>query len=948
MKGQLNMKKRLVSLVLVIMMLFGMVSCQALESFIGYENLDQEYLDKYYPGMYPNTGDNGNGGNTGDSGNGGSGSGNTVANTHKPGTEEIEGYNRITFFWYNKNAKIDKCDIWVWWDGQDGKGWEWTLHENGYYCATFQVPDNVTEVGFIPRKDCTEPGGTSWGSASKDCGEDDLFATIEGPDTFIYLKGGRSDPNQYHSYDGGKTLQVIQKFNVAGMVDQNTIEYFVTPAVKLKDLSQVKVYQDGKELKVTKVNSLNKSTQNGKITVEEKLDVTKSYTLVIDGYGEKAVSPTKIFDTDYFAENFHYDGTDLGAYINKDGTTTFKVWAPTASKVVLNLYKDGAKDQFDDSDKHVEMTRGDKGVWYYTTEAPHGTYYTYTVSTSVGTQETADPYAKAAGVNGDRGMVVDLSLTDPIGWESDNGKTFSINSYSEAIIWEIHIRDFSNLIDFGSDEANEKYQGKYLAFTQGGLVNEHGEPVGIDYLKKLGVNYVHLLPSYDYATVKEQDPDSGFNWGYDPKNYNVPEGSYSTDPYNGAVRINEYKQMVQALHNAGIGVIMDVVYNHTFDKNASFNKIVPNYYYRYKANGANSSGSGCGNDTASERYMYGKFMVESISYWQQEYHLDGFRFDLMGLHDMDTMQEVEAVVHNYDPEAIIYGEGWSMMVNQYAGAVSAHQGNISKITPTNGAIGTIAVFNDTQRVGLKGESDDESKGYITGRGDAFYRSKVLFGVNGGNYAAAGSWWTVKDDMVVNYLSAHDNSTLWDKLTISVGNLPVETRLAMNRLGATILFTSKGAVFFQAGEEMLRTKPNAKAPHGFDHNSYKSSDEVNNLKWDTLTGDSIQSKMVEYYAGLCAIRTGMKIFSNGSYKITEHTNNLGYNIVIKDGKGGEAIVVVNPGSSAMSFGSVPNNYNVICNGSTAGIKSLGKTSGQVSIPAYSACIYVNDVVLNSAK
>ena len=940
------MRNRLLSLLLVAVMLFGMivstVSCQMLEEYVGYENLGQDYLDKYYPDRDQANGDNGtedegnNGGNTGFQGN------------HDPDIKPEEGYNLITFFWNNSRAVVSKCDLWAWYDGDggDGKGYIWKPCSYGYY-VTLKVPADVAEVGFIPRKDCTDPGGTSWGFANKDCGPDDLFATIEGKDTFIYLKGGRNDANQYHSFDGGKTLEVIEKFNIAGIIDRNTIEYFVTPATKLTNISQVKVYDGDKEIAVTKVTSLNKAVQSGKVTVNADLDVNKNYTIVIDGFGEKAVVPTKIFDTKWFAENYHYDGTDLGSTINTDGTTTFKVWAPTASKVVLNLYKDGNKKVNSPEDKKFDMTLGEKGVWSYTAPVGHGTFYTYSVTTSVGTQEAVDPYAKSAGVNGDRGMVIDLSLTNPTGWENDTtiGKTNGIKSYSEAIIWEIHIRDFSNLIDFGSKEANEDYQGKYLAFTQEGLVNANGESVGIDYLKKLGVNYVHLLPSYDYATVDESDPDSGFNWGYDPKNYNVPEGSYSSNPNDGVTRVNEYKQMVQALHDAGIGVIMDVVYNHTFDKNASFNRIVPYYYYRYKANGANSSGSGCGNDTASERYMYGKFMVESINYWQTEYHLDGFRFDLMGLHDVDTMQEVEAVVHTNDPQAIIYGEGWQMMVNAYAGAQSAHQGNIYKIQPTNGAIGTIAVFNDTMRVGLKGEADDRSLGYINGKNDEFFRSKVLFGVNGGDYAKSGSWWTTTTDMVVNYLSAHDNSTLWDKLTVTQSD--VNTRLAMNRLGATILFTSQGIVFFQAGEEMLRTKPNPKYDTGFDHNSYKSSDEINNLKWDTLDSGNMYSNMVDYYAGLCAMRTGMSIFTDfTSFKITEHTNNLGYNVVIKDSRGGEVIVVVNPHGSAMSFGSVPSGYHIICNGSKAGTTSLGTTNGNVSVPAYSACIYVNTQVLNS--
>ena len=955
------MTKRIVSIVLVLMMLLGIcistASCAYLERVVGEENLGEEYMDKYYPDRdkgdgnnSANTnpgGDNGEnqGGNQDGNQGGNQGDENVIPNEHASYAERKEGYNLITFYWYNPLADVSKCDLWTWWDNGGGGAFLWEPCDYGYR-VTLSVPDDITEVGFIPRKNCTEPGGESWGYADKDCGPDDLFATIEGEDTFIYLRGGRNDSNQYHSNDGGKTLTVIKKFNLAGIVNSNTIEYIVTPATKLSRISQVKVMDGDKEIAVTGITNLNKSSTTGKITVDAELDITKNYTVYIEGFGEKEVVSTDIFDSDWFADNYHYDGNDLGSTINGDGTVTYKVWAPTASKVVLNLFKNGGKDESDPSDVSYDMVRGDKGVWSYTAAGGHGTYYTYSVTTSIGTQEAVDPYAKAAGVNGDRGMVVDLSLTDPDGWAADQSFKTGIDSYSDAIVWEIHIRDFSNNIDFGSEEANEKYQGKYLAFTQEGLVNEYGIPVGIDYLKALGVNYVHLLPSYDYATVKEEDPDSGFNWGYDPKNYNVPEGSYSTNPFDGAVRIEEYKQMVMALHEAGIGVIMDVVYNHTFDKNASFNRIVPYYYYRYKANGANSSGSGCGNDTASERYMYGKFMVESVNYWMEEYNLDGFRFDLMGLHDMKTMQKVEAAVHNIDPTAIIYGEGWQMMDNAYPGAVSAHQGNIGQITPTNGAIGTIAVFNDTMRVGLKGESDDKTKGYISG--DLTKRARVIFGVKGGvTVGASGSWWKVNNDMVVNYLSAHDNSTLWDKLAISNGTQSVDMRLKMNRLGATILFTSKGIVFFQAGEEMLRTKPNEKAPNGFDHNSYKSSDEINNLKWDTLKEGSIQYEMFKYYAGLCAIRTSFDIFTdkNASFMVYEHQDNSGYNIIIDDGRGGRAVVVVNPHAYNINF-TLDGSYHMICDGSQAGISSLGVVSGDVSIKGYSACIFVNTQVLNN--
>ncbi len=929
------MTKRILSLFLVVVMLLGIcvstASCAALEEFIGYDNLPEDYMDKYYP--------NGVGGETG----GGSNTGGNENNHHDPDVVREEGHNLITFFWNNPlwvkdPAKLAKCDIWCWWDGGEGGGRMMKQCEYGAM-LTLSVPEDVTEVGFIVRTNCSDPGGTSWGNANKDCGPDDLFATIEGADTFIYLKGGKSDPNQYHSYDGGKTLIPIQKFNLAGMVDTNKIEYIITPATKFTSIDQFKLYDGDREIKITSVSSLDRKSTNGIITVDEELDITKTYTMTLEGFEKsQSVVPTDIFDTDEFAAEYHYDGDDLGAVINGD-KTTFKVWAPTASKVVLNLFESGHEGE---AYKSVDMVKGEKGVWSYTESCGHGTYYTYTVTTSVGTQEAVDPYAKAAGLNGNRGMVVDLDSTDPEGWEEDQSFSTNIDSYSDAIVWEVHVRDFSNTIE------SSEYQGKYLAFTEEGLVNEHGVPVGIDYLKELGVSFVHLLPVYDYATVKEEDPDSGFNWGYDPKNYNVPEGSYSTDPYNGEVRINEFKQMVMALHEAGIGVVMDVVYNHTFDKNASFNRIVPYYYYRYKSNGANSSGSGCGNDTASERYMYGKFMVDSTSYWMDEYNLDGFRFDLMGLHDINTMQAVESAVHKLNPQAILYGEGWTMMQNSYDPTLrAATQDNISRIEATNGGIGAIAVFNDIIRTGLKGESDDASKGYINGKTDDYTRRRVLFGVNGGVGSGAGANWSTPDAMVVNYMSAHDNSTLWDKLTVANGSSSKQTRLAMNRLGATILYVSKGIVFYQAGEEMLRTKPNDKYDTGYDHNSYKSSDEINNLKWNTLKEGSDEYNMFKYYAGLSSIRRSLDIFTDNTvFKTHAHTDNSGFSITIEDGNGGYALVIVNPDQYASISYGLDRSYELICDGVTAGTESLGTHSGSVTVPPLSAYILVTSNLLGN--
>jgi len=828
-----------------------------------------------------------------------------------------EGYNQITFYWSHPGS-IDDCDLWAWWDGKEGSGN--VFHPCAYGGkVVLNIPEDVEQVGFIVRTGCSEPGGSAWGEATKDATSEDRFAVIDGKETFIFLKSG--DAAQYSSNDGGKTLTMIKKFTLAGMIDPHKIQYSLTPKTTISKYSQIKVYEGDKELTVLDITNIGKEVTSGIIEVDETMDISKSYRVVIEGYGEKAVVPTSIFDSDYFIENYTYDGDDLGAVIN-GSNTTFKVWAPTASKVVLNLFTSGHEGTAYES---VEMTKGDRGVWSHTAACGHGTYYTYTVTTSVGTQEAVDPYAKAAGLNGNRGMVVDLSKTNPTGWGADFST--GIKSYSDATIWEVHVRDFSNKI------ADAKYKGKYLAFTERGLVNEHGKSVGIDYLVELGINYVHLLPVYDYATVNEADPDSQFNWGYDPKNYNVPEGSYSTDPYNGEVRIREYKQMVQALHNAGIGVVMDVVYNHTYDANSSFNKIVPYYYYRYTASGANSSASGCGNDTASERYMYGKFMVDSVRYWAEEYDLDGFRFDLMGLHDLATMQEVETAVHTVNPEAIIYGEGWTMG-STIDGSPMANQTQISKIKPSNGAIGGIAVFNDAIRDGLKGSVfNATSKGYISGNGSGSLPS-VLFGIRGGS--GAGASWKVNDAMVVNYMSAHDNNTLWDKLLLSNGSDSVANRLAMNRLGATLLMVSKGTVFFQAGEEMLRTKDG-------DENSYKSSDAINNINWSVLKDGTDEYNMMLFYKDIIRVRNTYGIFKTLNTAVM--SNELGNGraaITLDNHAGAKAMVITNPTGDAMTY-NLNGEWSMVIDG-VAPMSSPKACSGSISIPAYTAVVLLNSAAL----
>ena len=739
---------------------------------------------------------------------------------------------RLTLFWQAAGVDYATCDVWLWFPGKDGHGY---LFEECDYGAkvTVEVPGDVTQVGFIVRRACSDPGGASWGSATKDF-ESDRFAELTGPVTEVYLKEG--DGNQYMSDDGGRTLYQDRKMTMAGIVAMNQIQYFLNPAARIENLSDVRVTVEGRDLAITDLSSLNNSVTTGTLTLAEDLDLTKTVTVEVAGYGSVTALPTRVFDSPDFEALYTYNGDDLGATLTETGTA-FRLWAPTASAVLLRLYESG---EGGEPIRELAMARGDQGVWSVEAEGcGSGTYYTFLVATAAGEQETVDPYARAAGVNGNRGMVVSLPETDPEGFENDTFLS-TLGAYNEAVIWEVHVRDFSNTV------ATSRYPGKYLAFTEHGLTNESGEPVGIDYLTDLGITHVHLQPVYDFATVDESSSAPQFNWGYDPKNYNVPEGSYATDAFHGEVRITEFKRMVQALHEAGLGVVMDVVYNHTYDTDSCLNRTVPYYYYRLDGSGSFSNGSGCGNETASERAMFRKYMVDSVSYWAREYHVDGFRFDLMALHDVQTMQEIERAVHAINPHALLYGEGWTGGTSPLRDNIRANQANIHLITASEGAIGAVAVFNDATRDGLKGSVfNAKEKGYISGLVNKGTAQQVIFGLTGGQRNAMVSWGVEKGG-VINYMSCHDNHTLFDRLEASCGDTAPASRLKMNRFGASIILLGQGVPFFLAGEEMLRTK-------GGDGNSYASSDEVNNLRWDALSPDSDALALRNFYRDLINLR-----------------------------------------------------------------------------------------------
>lgn len=673
--------------------------------------------------------------------------------------------------------------------------------------------------------------------------------------------------------------------------------------------------------------------------MEEELELSKAYDISMEGYEGTTVSMNRIIGSSYFDDAFTYDGNDLGATYTKE-KTGFKVWAPTASEVSLNLYEQGDGDNLIET---VPMTMGDKGVWSCEKQGDlNGVYYTYSVKNGTKTSEAVDLYARTTGVNGNRGMVVDLKATDPEGFDSDTRPAFT--NPTDAVIYELHIRDLSSDASSGISNA-----GKFLGLTETGTTNADGLATGIDHIKDLGVTHVQILPSYDYATVDETKLDTPqFNWGYDPKNYNVPEGSYSTDPYHGEVRINEMKQMVQALHRNGIRVNMDVVYNHTFNiEDSNFQKTVPDYYYR-KVGDKYSNASGCGNETASDHAMVRKYIVDSVVYWATEYHIDGFRFDLMAVHDIDTMNAVRAALDEIDPSIMVYGEGWTGGDCAIPTSQQALKANMAKID-------RVGAFSDDIRDGIKGSVfDAQDKGFISGK-DGMEES-IKFGIVAAtphpqvltykNDKGAKSW-AAQPGQSINYISCHDNLTFWDKLAISNADDSEETRIRMNKLGSAIILTSQGVPFFQAGEELLRSKPSATVEGGFDENSYTSPDSTNSIKWADKA-DVMDT--YEYYKGLIAFRKAhpalrmavtADIQGNLTFMSGLDANVVGYTIANNaNGDTAEKITVIfNGNENAVDVALPAGTWEICVNDRTAGTASVGTAEGTVSVAGISAMVLV---------
>lgn len=632
-----------------------------------------------------------------------------------------------------------------------------------------------------------------------------------------------------------------------------------------------------------------------------------------------------------------YAGEDLELTINPNDIS-FALWSPMAEAVKINLYP---TDRNSAPVETVNMTKGENGVWRAKVDKKYMNYfYTFQV-TANGKQlsETPGVWAKAVGTNGQRAAIIDLSSTNPVGWETDKGPV--VKNINDAVIYEMHHRDFS--IDPSSGIV---HKGKFLALTEEGTHTPAGSATGIDHLKELGVTHIHILPSYDYNSVDEANLNSNqYNWGYDPFNYNAPEGSYSTDPAKPATRIREMKEMIKTLHDNGIGVVMDVVYNHTANNDDSnFSLTAPGYYYRHRPDGSYSDASGCGNETASERQQMRDFIVNSVKYWAKEYHIDGFRFDLMAIHDTETMNQVAAALKEINPSIFVYGEGWTAGDSPLPVDQRALKENVAKMEG-------IAVFSDDIRDAIKGHySNAEDKGFATGKPGN--EETVKIGIvastahpqvdyskgNNSKFAYASS-----PTQIINYVSCHDDLTLTDKLAKSMPDATPEERMRAAKLAQTIVFTSQGTPFMFAGEEVFRDKKGV-------HNSYKSPDSINAINWDMKTTNADQ---FNYYKELIKLRkdhpafrmtTAQDIAKNIVFDKVKENNLISYSI--KNNANGddwkEIKLVFNGGDEDVTVNIPKGNWIVVAEDGQINAEGLGTSKGgKTKVPHRSALILARE-------
>lgn len=744
--------------------------------------------------------------------------------------------DELIVHYYRYDDDYTDWSIWLWQDGISGVEVQFDSQDSYGKVATIDLSDNnfviTQDIGIIIAQI------PEW---NKDIDMDryiDLSQPNGAGEVHAYLLQGEEFISYVDTDQPGCNPDIPSPYLCAQQLRSGLVDAYFDGSLNLRfvstesvDASDISVYRDTTEVGFSGFVS----GSSGTLTLNQTVDVSDVYTIEIDYNGtlvEQVVRVNADYDSALFATAYHYDGP-LGIDYSP-AETTFRIWAPVSSSASVNLYHAGHStairaDGADAPFQVVEMDYTGSGVWAVTVVGDlNGVYYTYDVINS-GSKVSGiqDPYGVSFGLNGQRSMVLDLDATDPEGWDTDEG----IDGYTnpnEAIIYELHVRDLTSQDAWGGTPA---YQGTYMGFTERGTtytnpLTDVTVTTGLDHLIELGITHVHLLPTYDQDWNDERNFQ--FNWGYNPQHYNSPEGGYSTDPYDGAVRVNEFKQMVQALHDGGINVILDKVYNHTGPGgNYSYNRIVPDYFYRFNPDGSYSNGTGVGNETASERYMFNKFMVDSMVYWAEEYHIDGFRFDLMAVHDYETMNDVSAAVEAIDPDIFVYGEPWGGGTIALNYNLQAGKNNLYRMP-------LISAFNDDLRNAIKGSPDGSDGGYITTGLNVF---TVMDGIAGDLIGTTSS-------QSINYVTAHDNLTLYDKLKLVNNSTGYTTTIDYEaRLANGIVLFSQGIPFLHAGVDFLRTK-------GGNHNSYNASDLVNQLSW---VRKSMYVDSFEYYKGIIEIR-----------------------------------------------------------------------------------------------
>ncbi|TFE02503.1 type I pullulanase [Jeotgalibacillus sp. R-1-5s-1] len=728
----------------------------------------------------------------------------------------------ITLHYHRYDHDYDGWNLWVWLEGQKGKMVEFSSQDSYGKKAVFTMEDpaGIKRVGFIIRKSTEE---NDWASKRFD----DRFISSfnkEGQAEVWLMQGMEkiythiNDITVYPSILSAKLNkwhEICVRTNLAFDWDHDNI------AVNLEGATI-------KEIRVNKDHEASDLAHHLTIVTNEKLSLSQRYRVAISHFGYCDVSYGDIVRTKPFDRRFYYDGF-LGSFYTPE-KTSFAFWSPSAHKATLVVYQNRKTKE----PNLYQMNKGSNGTWHFDLDGDwHEARYLFRVKIGKEWFEAVDPYAKAVTVNGTRGVVLDMGKTNPYHW---NRTKPALTSPTDAIIYELHIRDASI-----HEESGILQKGKYLGLAELGTATPDGFSTGLDYIADLGVTHVQLLPFFDYWTVDETMLDTPqYNWGYDPKHFNAPEGSYSTDPYDPALRIKELKTLIQAIHDRGMRVIMDVVYNHVYDVNRSpFHLLMPGYFFRYTKDGL-SNGTGVGNDTASERAMMQRYMIDSVVYWAKEYHIDGFRFDLMGIHDVETMNEIRLALDDVDPSIIILGEGWDLQTS-LSGNKKANQENAYKMPG-------IAHFNDSLRDDLKGSNfSDQDNGFVNGRPG--YRHRMLQGISAGMKVPYDRKSFVSPAQVVNYVEAHDNHTLWDKLQLTnPGSSGIERR-KMHKLATSIVLLSQGIPFLHAGQEFMRTKQGV-------HNSYRSPDSINQLDWfrrEEFNQD------IEFVKGLISLRKSARVF-----------------------------------------------------------------------------------------